>query len=523
VGVLLRAPTGLLLAAGLLAGCNSRSTGFDRGPATYVDPKTTPRACPPPTLVSGGTNPAPDPGATCIRTVQTVQESALDPVPAAAYGWIDLGEHLVGEQVSFDVPAGTASITILEQLAGGATDTVTVTIGGSTDTMDNAAVVGELRDPSGLLVYTDFRVGALSDGSGELLFWDSPQPVTGTVTYPNTSAALTALGAAGVAPGSWTAVVNDYAYECWLAGQVPPPSGLRGVSCDPASKKDDGRYRVFVLTKPAATGSASAIPDTGTLDVDFHIVDTPDTTPPVIGIDAAGAVADPRIARMVESYGALLSYSGVCLGTVTFYDAPDWARSRFGAGILDLASGSCSDLSQLLTLSIPRARTLDLFLVTRFYSSGTVLGVDGSIPGPATVNGTVASGAAVSAEDLTAGTCPTPGGGLSLRTCGADVVAYIAAHESGHFLGLYHVSEADGGHFDPLSDTPHCECNSFCFPTPTAACAAGLPPSGCDQHYQQCSGGKNLMFWALDPMTSVGYLSPAQAQIVRASPVVRSP
>jgi hypothetical protein len=517
VGVPPRAPTGPVLAAALLAACGSRNAGIDRGPATYVDPATLPRACPPPTLASGGINPAPDPGTTCIRTAQ---ESALDPVPAATYGWIDLGEHLVGEQAPFAVPAGTASITILEQWVSGAADTVTVTIGGSTGVMDNAAVVGELRDPSGLLVYSDYRVGSPSDGSGDLLFWSSPQPVTGTVTYPNTSAALTALGAAGVAPGTWTAVVNDYAYECWRAGQPSPPPGLAGVSCDTASTRDDGRYRVFVLTKPAATGSPSAIPDTGTIDVAFHIVDA---ISPVIGIDSAGAISDPRVARMVESYGALLAYSGVCLGTVTFYDAPDWARSRFATGITDLASGPCGNLGQLFTLSIPRATTLDLFLVPRIVSlGGTTLGIDGSIPGPATVNGTVASGAVVSAQDLLAGSCPAPGQSPALGSCGADLVAYIAAHESGHFLGLYHVTEGDGASFDPVTDTPYCECSPYCFES-FSQCAAGVPPSGCDQHYQRCSGGKNLMFWAVDPAVSVGTLSPQQAQIVRASPLVRSP
>ena len=40
--------------------------------------------------------------------------------------------------------------------------------------------------------------------------------------------------------------------------------------------------------------------------------------------------------------------------------------------------------------------------------------------------------------------------------CGADQVAYIAAHESGHYLGLYHTTEANAGIFDPLGDTPQC-------------------------------------------------------------------
>ncbi len=254
-----------------------------------------------------------------------------------------------------------------------------------------------------------------------------------------------------------------------------------------------------------------------------------DAPTPVIGIDAAGAVSggpmgtpDPRVARMVESYAAYLAYAGLCLGTVTFYDAPDWARNRFATGVADGDAGPCGNLSQLLTLSIPRARTLDLFLVARISIDLGALGVDSSIPGPATVNGTVASGAAVSAEDLLAGSCPATGGAPALATCGADVVAYIAAHESGHFLGLYHPTEGDGGHFDPLSDTPHCECSSYCFAS-ASACAAGVPPSGCDQHYERCSGGRNLMFWALDAGTSVGYLSPAQGQIIRASPLVSSP
>lgn len=515
MAVPVRALTGFLLAVALLAGCSSRKSGIDRGPATYDDPRATPRVCPPPTLMNGGTNPAPDPGATCVRSPQ---ESGLDPVPAAAFGWIDLGERQVGDLVPFAVPQGTASITILEQWVSGGTDLINVTSGGMTTTLDNAPVVGELRDPSGQMVYSDFHVGEPRDGSGDLVFFASPQPVTGTVTYPNTSASLSALGTAGVAAGTWTAVVNDYAYECWLAGQAAPPPGLSGITCDAASSLNDTRYRLFVLTKPMVAGSPSAIPDTGVLDVTFHIVDAPT---PVIGIDAAGALLDLRMARMVESYGAYLAYAGVCLGTVTFYDAPEWARSRFATGVADGGSGPCSDLSQLLTLSIPRARTLDLFLVARLSSSTGFLGIDGSIPGPATVNGTVASGAALSAANLLAGSCPAPGGAPALATCGADVVAYLAAHESGHFLGLYHPTEGSGADFDPLSDTPHCECSSYCFAS-RDACSFGAPPSGCDQHYERCSGAKNLMFWALDPAVSAGYLSPAQGQVVRASPLVMS-
>src|SRR5574342_451557 len=98
VAVPVRVLTGFFLAVALLAGCSSRSSGIDRGPATYDDPRATPRVCSPPSLMNGGTNPAPDPGATCVRSPQ---ESGLDPVPAAAFGWIDLGERQVGDRVPF--------------------------------------------------------------------------------------------------------------------------------------------------------------------------------------------------------------------------------------------------------------------------------------------------------------------------------------------------------------------------------------------------------------------------------------
>jgi hypothetical protein len=504
----------ILLAASLLAGCPTRDEPFDRGPANFDDPRAAPVSCPTPALASGGTDQAPDPGTTCVRTVQ---DSALDPVPGATYGWIDLGEHTVGEVVPFLVPGGTASVTILEQWVSGAADFVTVGSAGGVLIAPNTAVVGELRDAAGQLVYSDFHAQAPADGSDSLLFFDSPG---GTVTYPDTTAGLAALDASGVAPGTWTAMVNDYAYECWLTTQPSPPPGLAGINCSASSQRNDGLYRVYALTKPAVAGSPSAIPETGTLDVAFHIVDAPT---PVIGIDAAAAVSDPRVARMIESYAAHLAYAGLCLGTVTFSDAPDWARTRFATGISDSDVGPCSNLSQLVALSAPRARTLDMFLVPRINSAlGTVVGLDPSVPGPVTVNGTVASGAVVSAEDLLAGTCPAPGSGPDLLRCGADVVGYIAAHEAGHFLGLYHTSESDGRTFDPLSDTPHCECNLYCFPS-SGICTAGLPPGVCDQHYPRCSGGANLMFWAIDPAVSVGYLSPSQGQVVRASPLVRSP
>lgn len=507
----------LLLLA--VAACGSGSSPSIPPPVVYEEPRATPITCPAPAVVSGGTNAAPDPGATCLKTVR---DSALGAVsPTLAHGWVDLGERTVGEVVSFTVPPGTASITLVEQVVAAATSITPIFDGVRSAPQENAAVLAELRDPARALVFTDITTSLPDDGSSTPLFFASASPVTSTLTYPNTTAGLAAAGG-GVAAGTWTAQVGDFAYECSLANGPNPPAAFAGLRCDPdpapgtATAFDRGRYRLFLLTRPAAAGAA-AIPASGTLDVTFHLVDAP-APGQILQIDAAAAPTHPAARRLVESYGKLLANAGLCLGTVTFLDAPGWARTRFGAGVTDADPSVCGDFSQLLTLSVPVQRTLDLFLVTRItFDSGSgafaVVGLDGTIPGPATVNGTVASGAMIAAEDLRAGTCPAPGGALDLVRCGADLVAYVAAHEAGHFLGLYHVTESAGDRWDPLGSTPRCSC----------ACQTGpcndLVASSC-RRSTTCGGGQNLMFWLLET-SSRGYLTGEQGQVVRASPLVR--
>ena len=59
-------------------------------------------------------------------------------------------------------------------------------------------------------------------------------------------------------------------------------------------------------------------------------------------------------------------------------------------------------------------------------------------------------------------------GNVDVQGCGADRTAFIAGHEAGHYLGLFHTTESDGRFFDPLADTAKCPC------IPCAA-AADLP------------------------------------------------
>jgi hypothetical protein len=283
----------------------------------------------------------------------------------------------------------------------------------------------------------------------------------------------------------------------------------------------DTVYSLSALTTPAATGGTSRIPDRTTLDVAFHIVDS---TPPLIGITAATAKGTPAIQRMVESLAWHFAGAGACLGTITFYDEPTWARDRFSTQTSADDPDPCGNLPLLLSTSVQGQQTLDLFLVP-FLSPRTsnIIGVDGTIPGPASINGTVASGAVVSASDLFSGTCPPAGSGQAPApfTCGSDLVAYVSAHEAGHYLGLFHPTEAGGDRFDPLDDTPHCECSSRCGFS-GIDCSVGVPATRCARADPHCAGGANLMFWQLGP-NSQGYLSPEQAAIVRTSPIMRTP
>jgi hypothetical protein len=325
------------------------------------------------------------------------------------------------------------------------------------------------------------------------------------MTIPNTSRML----AGGVPGGSWSVVVNDFASECSALGAATCVVGDGGVF--PAST-----YDVTVVTKPGPVAA------TGTIDVAFYLVTSVHST------TSASAPGDADLGRVVSTLGALLGHAGLCLGRVTFYDVPAWAKARYATGVSADTSDPCGTLSQMLTLARP-ANAMNFFLVDSITSAsgppGTIIaGVDGTIPGPATFGGTVASGAAVSVADLGTGAC---GGGTSLN-CGDDLIAFIAAHEAGHFLGLYHTSEAAGDYFDPVADTPTCPC-AQCMPPDGGTCqtAPGTPPNpyyvtGQDcTASSSCGGGDNLMFWLLSPGHSLGTVTPEQAAIVRANLLVR--
>src|SRR5205085_751804 len=160
---------------------------------------------------------------------------------------------------------------------------------------------------------------------------------------------------------------------------------------------------------------------------------------------------------------------------------------------------------------------MNLFLVqglraTNSSGTGMVVGVDGTIPGPSSFNGTVNSGAVVSIADLFSSLAGCPNGAYDVGACGPDEVAFIAAHETGHFLGLFHTTEQEGADFDPLTDTPKCPCTSCASTSQRSRCGtydANSPTLLANQCVSAptCGAGDNLMFWILQPGVSAGTIT----------------
>ncbi len=452
-----------------------------------------------------------DPGV-CVTTPRAPSPS----FPAAQL--VDLGESAVGARVAFDIPPGTAGFMLFAQDVNDPPNLGGFVYQGFL--FPNTPAPTNVQLPGGALFYSDTGAIPRSDGGYPdltqlLAFFSGPSQVAGAFAIPNTATALDLVRTQGeVPPGSWSFTVNDWAYEC-ATGEIP--------GCSDGNST--GRYQLHLLRR------AGPLYSTGTLDVDVYLATDPAFSPLP---NAAAAVASPHMARLVHTLSMFLAGAGICLGTVTVRDIPVWAKDRYARdGTIDVsASGACSPLNQLFTVSAPGGG-VSLFLADALFDSsgpaGTItLGIDGSIPGPSGFPGTINSGAAAGLFDVlgierTAGACSSPSPTLD---CGTDLVAYVATHEIGHWLGLYHVTEAEGTLFDSLSDTPACPCLS-CAPFPARSSCAETGTSNpylmstIDCAHGGCGGGRNLMFWLLSRRVSAGTLTRQQGEVMRLNAAVR--
>lgn len=217
-----------------------------------------------------------------------------------------------------------------------------------------------------------------------------------------------------------------------------------------------------------------------------------------IGLTADAARTHTRLQNALAELNTILGGGGVQLGTIDYIQITGTDATQFS--VIDSSDGPSSEMSRLLRLSGSRTNdALDLFLVRGISEGagegGIALGIAGGIPGPPGVHGTIHSGVLVSFDPMVVGT-------------DHRVVAQIAAHEIGHFLGLFHNRE---------NARP---CRAGTGPTPSDPCA---PFGGGDVLADtDPADGTNLMWFALGGADGRTYnvdLSAGQGHVLRRNPL----
>jgi hypothetical protein len=191
----------------------------------------------------------------------------------------------------------------------------------------------------------------------------------------------------------------------------------------------------------------------------------------VVTTDNAASFAEMRGLMHTLSEEVLEPNIGIAVGDVLFHSIDE--------SFLQISSRE--EMDAMMRES--RGEGLHLFLVQGFsgdYFSAMTAGVSSGIPGAIHEGGVSNSGVVVKVS-------------LDPDFSG-NINGLVAAHEIGHFLGLWHTTERDGT-TDLLSDTPRCSLETF------------------TNNLLECPDRENLMF----PMVfgGIGDLSEAQAEVLR--------
>ncbi|HJN78237.1 MAG TPA: M43 family zinc metalloprotease [Myxococcota bacterium] len=215
----------------------------------------------------------------------------------------------------------------------------------------------------------------------------------------------------------------------------------------------------------------------------------------VDGLDASTAPDDAGMQDVLAEIDRAFATENVSI-TASY---SDFGGDVATYSVVDVSADDYSEFNNLLKLADPTdPRTLVVFMVQDFQTDegATILGKAGGPPGTAAVGGTSKSGMVVVASDMASDPV---------------YVGRIAAHEAGHFLGLFHTTERDANDtHDPISDTPEC---------PASADTNG---NG-QMNSSECSGSgsENVMWWTNNSDATSADFSSMQGQILRGNPIAK--
>ncbi len=236
-----------------------------------------------------------------------------------------------------------------------------------------------------------------------------------------------------------------------------------------------GTWRAVVVANTAAdlaAVSVRGIVRAGPLTTTTFTVRPVVTTGVVSSGDIAAALAD--VATLFGSmYGVTL-----VVDPVTALAGPELLVQDF----------LHPDTAAVMAMGDPDA--INLFFARRLLGVGGLLGIASGIPASHGVAGPF-DGLLIHLENHLDGT-----GALD-----SGLLVETIAHEMGHLLGLYHLTESNAAYFDPIADTPECPLAD---PDPlVVANDHDLDMDG-TVYADECSdaGGDNLMFWT--PGTAAG-------------------
>jgi len=222
----------------------------------------------------------------------------------------------------------------------------------------------------------------------------------------------------------------------------------------------------------------------------------------VIAMDENRADAVSRINTMVDEVKRLFLPEKFEIDSVEIYYYSDESAQRLTN--IDIYrdednNGWPDDMEELLTWSgrTPN-QNIDIFLVKSFGDIG-ILGAAGNIPGPAK-KGTKRSGVILN----------TLGGLYQMSPSELNLQGGTLAHESVHYLGVYHTTEREGRDFDYLKDTP--ECPQWTFDRNSDGLVSPNECFGQDAQY--------MMFWAAGNFAQ-DIISQEQTTVIRLHALVR--